>query len=163
MAMYADYAFYKDGFFGDALTAENANKWLSLASDEVDTLTFGRLTFAFPTVEAHVEKVKKAVCAIAEALYYVDLQRKAAMAQKAQDGSYRGAIASVSSGRESISYAGNNASASVYAVAATSAVEQGKLIGSIAVKYLANIPDANGINLLYAGEVRHVPKHNHTV
>ncbi|MBQ2865729.1 MAG: hypothetical protein IJE90_04340, partial [Clostridia bacterium] len=90
MAMYADHAFYKDGFFGDTLTEENANKWLSLASDEVDTLTFGRLTFAFPTVEAHVEKVKKAVCAIAEALYYVDLQRKAAMAQKAQDGSYRG-------------------------------------------------------------------------
>ena len=163
MAAYADLTFYKDSFFGEELTEKNANKWLSLASDEIDTLTFGRLTFAFPTVEAHIEKVKKAVCAIAEALYYVDLQRKAAMAQKAQDGSYRGAIASVSSGRESISYAGNNASASVYAVAATSAVEQGKLIGSIAVKYLANIPDANGINLLYAGEVRHVPKHDHTV
>lgn len=163
MAMYADHAFYKDGFFGDALTEDDADKWLSLASDEVDTLTFGRLAFAFPTLEAHAEKVKKAVCAIAEALYYIDLQRKAAMAQKAQDGSYRGAIASVSSGRESISYAGNNASASVYAAAAASAVEQSKLIDSVAVKYLANIPDANGINLLYAGEARHVRKHNHAV
>ena len=160
---YADFDYYQKSYFGDVLTEENAPKWLSRASDELDGPTFGRLTFAFPTIEAHAEKVKKAVCAIAEALYYVDLQRKAAMAQKAQDGSYRGAIASVSSGRESISYAGNNASASVYAVAATSAVEQGKLISSIAVKYLANIPDANGINLLYAGEVRHVPKHNHTV
>lgn len=163
MAMYADHAFYKDTFFGDALTEENANKWLSLASDEIDTLTFGRLTFAFPTVEAHIEKIKKAVCAVAEALFYIDFQRQAATAQKVQDGTYRGVIASVSSGRESISYAVNNTSASTYAAAAASAVEQNKLICSIAVRYLANIPDANGINLLYAGEVRYVPKHYHTV
>lgn len=163
MAAYADLTFYKDSFFGEELTEKNANKWLSLASDEIDTLTFGRLTFAFPTVEAHAEKVKKAVCAIAEALYHIDLQRKAATAQQSADGSYRGAIASISSGRESISYAVGNASASTYAAAAASAVEQNKLLGSIAVKYLANIPDANGINLLYAGEVRYVPRHNHTI
>lgn len=163
MAAYADITFYKDNFFGEALTEKNANKWLSLASDELDTLTFGRLTFAFPTVEAHVEKVKKAVCAIAETLYYIDLQRKAATAQQAEDGTYRGAVASISSGRESISFSVGNASASTYAAAAASTAEQAKLIGSAAVKYLANIPDANGINLLYAGEVRYVPKHNHTV
>ena len=163
MAAYADQSFYKEGFFGETLTEDNADKWLSLASDEIDTITFGRLTFAFPTVEAHAEKVKKAVCAVAEALYFIDLQRKAATAQKAQDGTYRGAVASVSSGRESISFSVNNSSASVYAAAAASAVEQNKLISGIAVKYLANIPDANGINLLYAGEVRHVPKHNNSV
>lgn len=163
MAAYADLNFYTETFFGDVLTEKNANKWLSLASDEIDTLTFGRLTFAFPTVEAHVEKVKKAVCAIAETLYYIDLQRKAATAQQTADGTYKGAIASISSGRESISYAVGNASASTYAAAAASAVEQTKLLSSIAVKYLANIPDAHGINLLYAGEVRYVPKHNHTI
>lgn len=64
MAAYADFTFYTDKFFGDTLTDKNADKWLSLASDEIDNITFGRLTFAFPTVEAHVEKVKKAVCAI---------------------------------------------------------------------------------------------------
>lgn len=163
MAAYTDLTFYKEGFFGEALTEQNANKWLSLASDEIDTLTFGRLTFAFPTVEAHIEKVKKAVCAVAEALYYIDLQRKAATAQQTADGSYRGTVASVSSGRESISYAVGNAYTSTYAAAAASAVEQNKLLSSIAVKYLANIPDANGINLLFAGEVRYVPQHNHTV
>ncbi len=163
MAAYADLTFYKDSYFGDVLTDENANKWLSLASDEIDTLTFGRLTFAFPTVEAHIEKVKKAVCAVAEALYHIDLQRKAVTAQQTADGSYRGAVASVSSGRESVSYAVGSASASTYAAAAANADEQTKLLSSIAVKYLANIPDANGINLLYAGEVRYVPKHNHTV
>lgn len=163
MASYTDFTFYTDSFFGDVLTEKNANKWLSLASDELDTFTFGRLSFAFPTVELHAEKVKKAVCAIAEALYNIDLQRKAVTAQPSADGSYRGAVSSISSGRESISYSVSNASASIYAAAAASAVEQNKLLGSITVKYLANIPDANGINLLYAGEVRNVPKHDHTI
>lgn len=70
---------------------------------------------------------------------------------------------SVSSGRESISYSVGNTSASVYAAAAANFAEQNKLVGSIAVKYLANIPDANGTNLLYAGEVHYVPKHDHAV
>lgn len=163
MATYADFTFYTDKFFGDTLTVDNADKWLSLASDELDAFTFGRLTFAFPAIEAHVEKVKKAVCAIADALYNIDIQHRATTAQPSADGTYRGAIASVSSGRESISYSVGNASASAYTAAAASVAEQTKLLSSIAVKYLANIPDANGINLLYAGEVRHVPKHDYTV
>ena len=160
---YADHTFYTESYYGEVLTSENADRWLEAASDELDALTFGRLTFAFPEVAAHVSKVKKAVCAIAEALYSIDAQRKAAAATKAEDGTYRGAIASVSSGRESISYSAGNASVSVYAAAAANEVERNKLIGSIAVKYLANIPDTDGINLLYAGEVRHVPQHNNPV
>ena len=151
MAMYADYNFYKNTFFGDTLTEENASKWLSLASDEIDALTFGRLGFAFPINESHAEKARKAVCAIAESLFNIDLQRKAAAACQSSDGSYRGAIASVSSGRESISYSTNSTAASVYAAAAADAEAQFKLLSGIAVKYLANIPDANGVNLLYAG------------
>lgn len=148
---YADFDFYKSGYYGDALTEDNANKWLSLASDELDGPTFGRLTHAFPTIEAHAERVKKAVCAIAEALFYIDVQRQAVAAQKASDGSYRGAVASISSGKESISYSAIGATASVHASAAASAAEQSRLICGIACKYLANIPDANGVNLLYAG------------
>lgn len=163
MAAYADFNYYQNTFYGDTLTAENANKWLSLASDELDSPTFGRLATAFPVIEAHADKVKKAVCAIAEALYNIDLQRKAAAARVTEDGEYRGSVASISSGRESISFSVNNASASVYAAAAANAAEQSKLIGSIAAKYLANVPDANGVNLLYAGEVRYVSKYNHSV
>lgn len=159
---YADFAFYQEGFFGDVLTEDNAEKWLSRASDELDGPTFGRLTFAFPTIEAHAKKVRKAVCAIAEALYYIDIQRRAASAQKAADGSYRGSVASVSSGRESISYS-NNSAATTYAAAAASAEAQMSLINSIAVKYLANIPDANGVNLLYAGGGKRVPKYDHSI
>jgi hypothetical protein len=148
---YADFTFYGSSYFGDTLTEETAPKWLERASDELDAITFGRLTFAFPTVEAHAAKVKKAVCAIAEALYWIDVQRRASSAQKAEDGSYHGAVASISSGRESISYSAGSANSSVYAAAATSAEAQTILIGSIAAQYLANIPDANGVNLLYAG------------
>lgn len=151
MAQYADYNFYQNVFYGEIIPRCKAHKWLSLASDEIDTLTFGRLTNAFPSVETHVEKVKKAVCAIAEALYQIDIQHKAVAAQHNADGSYRGAVASISSGRESISYAVGNISASTYAAAAASAVEQDKLLSRIAEKYLANIPDINGVNLLYAG------------
>ena len=159
---YADFDFYQKSFFGDVLTEDNAEKWLSRASDELDGPTFGRLTFAFPAVEAHAEKVKKAVCAIAEALFHIDVQRQAASAQKAADGGYRGSVASISSGRESVSYS-NNSTATVYAAAAASSEAQAHLIRNIAVKYLANIPDANGVNLLYAGGVRRVPKYDYGI
>ena len=157
---YTDFAFYGSGYFGDALTEETAPRWLERASDVLDAITFGRLTFAFPTVDAHAVKVRKAVCAIADALFRIDIQRRASSAQQAEDGSYRGAVASVSSGRESISFSANGANGSVYAAAAASAEAQTNLIGSIAAQYLANIPDANGVNLLYAGGVGHVPRHD---
>lgn len=160
MAAYADYKFYKNNFYGDILAEDVASKWLCLASDEIDSLTFGRLSFAFPTVDAHVEKVGKAVCAVAEALYNIDLQYKAAGVQQAADGSYRGAVSSISSGRESISYSDNTAATSIYAAAAVSAEERTKLISGIIVKYLANVPDANGINLLYAGGMHRVSKYD---
>ena len=148
---YADNDFYHEKFHGELLEANAVDKWLDMASDELDTLTFGRLITAFPTVEGHAIKVRKAVCAIADALFLIDAQRQAVAAQKASDGTYRGAVASISSGKESISYTAVGATASVYASAAADAAEQARLIGSIACKYLANIPDATGVNLLYAG------------
>lgn len=150
---YADLTFYQDEYFGDLLTEDNAAKWLERASDWLDVLTRGRLTFAFPTVSGHIAKVKKAVCAMAEALFSVDEQRKALMVQKAADGSYKGTVASISSGKESITYlSGSSAtSSSVYAAAAADSEAETKLVLDTAVMYLAGIPDANGINLLYAG------------
>jgi hypothetical protein len=86
----------------------------------------------------------------------IDEQKKAASAQQADDGSYRGAIASITSGKESISYAvGSAASISAYAAAAASAGAQTQLLGDIAAKYLARVPDANGVFLLYAGVMNH--------
>lgn len=151
---YADLTFYSEVYHGDILTSENAEKWLEWASDEIDNITFGRLAFAFPVVDAHVVKVKKAACAIADALCCIDAQQRAVSAQKAPDGSYRGALASVTSGKESVSYAvSGTKDSSIYAAAAASSSAQAALIKDIASKYLANVPDATGINLLYAGGV----------
>jgi hypothetical protein len=147
---YADYDFYVNSFYGDKLTRENANRYLERASDELDSLTFGRLAILFPTNEAHAIKVRKAVCAVADTLYLVDFQRKAVAMQQASDGTYRGAISSMSSGKESISYS-NGVTTSVYAKAAADEEVLTKLIADTAAKYLANIPDAKGTNLLYAG------------
>lgn len=148
---YSDFDFYKNVYFGDELTEDNAPKYLEHASDEVCALTFDRLTKSFPTIEAHAVKVKKAVCAVAEILYLVDCQKKAVSAQKTEDGNFRGAVSSVSSGRESISYATNGTASSVYASAAASTQALNDLVRDTAVKYLANVPDSNGVNLLYAG------------
>ncbi|MBQ9347018.1 MAG: hypothetical protein IJT94_06705 [Oscillibacter sp.] len=149
--MYADYSFYSQTYFGEILTEDNAARWLSRASDELDTLTFGRLISAFPTEAAHEEKVRKAACAVADVLFLVDVQRRAVSAQKGQDGQYRGAVASVTSGKESISYAVTGTAASTYSAAAASPDALANLVWDTACKYLANIPDATGINLLYAG------------
>lgn len=148
---YANFTFYRDSYFGEILTEDSAARWLSRAGDELDALTFGRLSSAFPTDEANAEKVRKAVCAAADALFCVDMQRRAASAQKDADGQYRGAVASVTSGRESVSYAVGGNAATVYATAAANPAALTELLYAIAVKYLSNVPDANGVNFLYAG------------
>lgn len=147
---YTDFDFYTTGFHGDVLTEQTAAKWLERASDEIDLVTFHRLDAGFPTEETHAIKVKKAVCAVAEVLFFVDEQRQAVSVSKDSQGRYRGAVASISSGRESVSYA-QTASNSVYAKAVADQAEMSRLVRDVATKYLANVPDAYGINLLYAG------------
>ena len=144
---YADYKFYTEKYHGNTMEHTFAPEWLEKASDTLDSLTYNRLSFAFPTVEAHANKVKKAACAIADALY---IQKTAMSAQKTEDGEIHGAISSISSGRESISYVAKGAD-SVYGKAASDEKELTRLLYQITLTYLAGIPDANGINLLYGG------------
>lgn len=148
---YTDYDFYTDRYYGNVLTSENADKFLERASDFVDTITYGRLVEAFPVVEAHAEKVKKAVCAVAEALYLIDLQGMSMRAQEDENGQVKGIVTSLSSGKESVSYATPSASLSAYAAANVDTVTKNKLLGDTATQYLANVPSSKGINLLYGG------------
>lgn len=148
---YADYNFYTESYYGDELTESNAAKWLERASDELDALTFHRLQRYYPSSESSDKSVKKAVCAIAETLLRIDVQMQAGSAQKGSDGLYHGAIASLSSGRESVSYASNSAGSTIYAKAAVDEAVKLKLLQSAAVKYLSGVSDERGINLLYAG------------
>ena len=147
---YADYKFYTSVYAGDMLTEQNANKWLTRASDEVDAVTFHRLASGFPTEESYAVRVRKAVCAVAETLYRVDEARRAMSAMQDAQGNYHGPVTSVSSGRESISYA-SNGNTSMYAKAAADTTVLASLILGDVVRYLGGVPDANGVNLLYAG------------
>lgn len=149
---YADYGFYTGVYFGDELPPEKALKWLTRASDWLDIVTRKRLKTAYPV--EHDEAVKKAVCALAEALHGIEEQRKAGEAHRADDGTYRGAVSSITAGKQSISYAGSSAGGSTYAAAAASEAARSALLTDITCHYLADVPDANGTNLLYAGEER---------
>ena len=79
---YADYEFYTARYFGDELTEATAPKWLERASDAVDTITFYRLAQGMPEDDAHVVRVKKAVCALADILFRVEQQRTVTAASK---------------------------------------------------------------------------------
>lgn len=147
---YTDYQFYRDSFFGTVLTEDNAPGWLERASDEIDTLTSLRLVDWFPENEIHAAKVRKAVCAVAEVLYLVEQERQAVAAGTDAHGVLRPAVSSITAGRESISYARSGAS-SVYVKAVGDRNALDTLIRDTAGKYLAGIPDRNGVNLLYRG------------
>lgn len=149
--MYSTSQFYVEEYFGNEIPLDDINKYLSRASDELDTLTYGRLIKAYPTEQIYDEKVQKAVCAVAECLYKIEEQRKAVASRIDTDGKYTGPISSIKAGEESVSYASVNSSSSVYSAAAASKEAQNQLIAETAVRYIANVPDANGINLLYAG------------
>ena len=147
---YADYEFYFSRYFGDVLTEATAPKWLECASDAVDNITFHRLEQGMPEEEAHVVRVRKAVCALAEVLYRVDQQRAVTSASKDAQGNLRPAVASMTSGKESVSYV-QSAEAYVYAKAASDSAALNSLLQSEAERYLANVPGPDGVNLLYAG------------
>lgn len=149
--MYSTSQFYVEEYFGNEIPLDDINKYLSRASDELDTLTYGRLVKAYPTEQIYSEKVQKAVCAVAECLYKIEEQRKAVAARVDTDGKYTGPISSIKAGEESVSYTSVNSSSSVYSAAAASKEAQNQLVAETAARYIANVPDANGINLLYAG------------
>lgn len=46
--MYSTSQFYVEEYFGNEIPLDDINKYLSRASDELDTLTYGRLIKAYP-------------------------------------------------------------------------------------------------------------------
>lgn len=76
---YADYQFYTEKYYGDTVPESDFPKYAERASDRIDAITFDRLVNGFPEEERAVTKVKKAVCAVAEALYQIDQIKKASM------------------------------------------------------------------------------------
>lgn len=155
---YTDYQFYTEKYYGDTVPEDDFPKYAERASDRIDAITFDRLVNGFPDEERAVTKVKKAVCAVAEALYQIDQIKKASIESVGtvtrEDGTVVSkAVSSISSGSESISYATGSSGVleSIYGQATVDKKVEGVLLYQIATEYLSGVTDNKGICLLYAG------------
>lgn len=156
MALYVDYEFYKDLYGENAVPESDFDRLSWEAQKRIDNLTFGKLKFAFPTDEYDAEAVKRCVCKLVEIAYEIDSANKRVNDGKGyvedENGIHGKVISSVSSGSESISYTAKseNGSTIIDAVLSDKAA-QDKLYADTVKEYLVGVPDANGVNLLYAG------------
>lgn len=155
---YADYQFYTTTYYGDTVPESDFPKYAERAGDRIDSITFDRLVNGFPEEERAVTKVKKAVCAVAEALYQIDQIKKASMETVGtvtrEDGTVISkAVSSISSGSESISFATGSSgnTESIYGQAAVDKKVESVLLYQVATEYLSGVTDKKGICLLYAG------------
>lgn len=164
MAAYADYEFYTTKYYGSAMPdSQSFDKEAERASDFLDIVTRDRLVDGLPDNEREQTKIKKAVCAVADKLYGLELAEKQALSAAAgiitsgSGGATTGVITSKSSGSESISYAspseianGAKAWSTVYSAAGDEQATN-KLLYDTAKVYLMGVRDNNGVPLLYAG------------
>lgn len=161
---YADYEFYTTKYYGSAIQdSQSFDKEAERASDFLDIITFDRLVDGLPDNERAQTKIKKAVCALADKLYGLELAEKQALSAatgsitSGTGGATTGVITSKSSGSESISYASPseiaNGAKAWSAVYSTTGDEQAtnKLLYDTAKVYLVGVKDNEGMPLLYAG------------
>lgn len=74
---YADYEFYTTKYYGSAIpNSQSFDKQAERASDYLDRITFNRLVDGLPENEREQTKIKKAVCALADKLYGLELAEK---------------------------------------------------------------------------------------
>ena len=162
---YADYEFYTTSYFGSVVPEADFPRLAERASDFVDTMTFDRLVDGLPTNERAQNRIKKAVCSLAELMYQIELAEKnatnaavsGASTAIGSGGSTTGIVTSVSSGSESISYAtpqqiGASAKewSAVYA-AAGDVQKTNDLLLKTALPLLMGVRTDDGIPVLYAG------------
>ena len=161
---YTDFEFYATTYHGNVVPEADFPRIADRASDFLDVITFDRLIDGLPDNDRAKTKVQKAVCAVAEKLYELELADKQALSAAAggtsssgSGGATSGVITSRSAGSESISYASPSEMAN--GAKTWSAVYQGagnpqetnKMLESTARLYLTGVKDNNGVNLLYAG------------
>lgn len=155
---YTDYTFYINEYCGDVVPETDFPKYVSRASDRIDTITFDRLADGLPSDARANQKVQKAVCSVAEALYQIDSVKNALLNNlgtvETEDGKVTGkTVSSVTAGSESITYSTgmSDASKTVYAQAVMDKKVENILIRQIAGEYLYGVTDDSGVCLLYAG------------
>lgn len=158
MAAYVDYEFYKLLYGDDAVPESDFNRLSWEACRKLDSITSGKLKFAFPTDEDDAETVRRCACKLIEIAAAIEAANKRVAEGQGYvvdeaTGSVRGkAVASVTSGSESISYTAKSDSGSTIIDSVLSDKDaQEKLFLDTAKDYLYGARDANGVPLLYAG------------
>lgn len=160
---YTTFTFYEQTYHGNVVPAEDFDRVADRASDFLDVITFDRLAGGLPSDERAATKVQKAVCAVCDKLYQLELSEKQALSAAGgassggTGGVASGVITSRSSGSESISYAspseianGAKAWSTVYQ-AAGDMQKTNKLLEDAARWYLTGVRNDDGVLLLYAG------------
>ncbi len=161
---YTTFTFYEQTYHGNVVPAEDFDRIADRASDFLDTITFDRLAGGLPSDERAATKVQKAVCAVCDKLYQLELADKQALSAAAggtssggSGGATSGVITSRSAGSESISYAspsemanGAKVWSAVYK-AAGDMQKTNKLLEDAVRWYLTGVRNDDGVLLLYAG------------
>lgn len=161
---YTDWNFYETTYHGNVVPETDFPRIADRASDFLDVITFDRLVDGLPSDERAATKVQKAVCAVSDHIYELELAQKQANAAAqaggssgASGGATSGIISSRSAGSESISYASLSDTASgaknwsaVYQAAGDETLTN-NLLYSAAKLYLTGVKDDKGVLLLYAG------------
>ncbi len=160
---YTTFTFYEQTYHGNVVPAEDFDRIADRASDFLDVVTFDRLAGGLPSDERAATKVQKAVCAVCDKLYQLELADKQALSAAAGgtssggSGGAEGVVTSRSAGSESISYAspsemanGAKAWSAVYQ-ATGDAQATNKNLEDTARLYLTGVRTDEGVLLLYAG------------
>lgn len=155
--MYADFNYYQTEYGGKVIeSADNFTHFGRKAERRMDAITGNKLQFAFPTKKKDKEAVKDCLCELTEFLYQLDSYQRAAMDSagvvEQDDGMVRGkVVTSISSGSESIGYSAKSSADTSLMEAAKDKKVADAMINSMVRDGLSGVPDANGVNLLYAG------------
>ena len=161
---YADFEFYTTTYHGNVVPESDFDRIADRANDFLDVITFDRLADGLPSDERAATKAQKAVCAVCDKLYQLELADKQALSVAAggtssggSGGVTSGVITSKSAGSESISYAspsemanGAKTWSAVYQAAGDERATN-KLLYDTAKVYLTGVRDNEGTPLLYAG------------
>lgn len=164
---YTDFEFYTTTYHGNVVPEADFPRIADRASDFLDVITFDRLVDGLPDDERAKTKVQKAVCAVSDKLYELELAEKQALSAAAggtssstaggTGGVNAGVVTSRSAGSESISYAspsemanGAKTWSAVYQAAGDETLTN-NLLYSAARLYLMGVKDDEGVLILYAG------------
>ena len=156
--MYADFTYYQNEYGGKMVESAEFARMERKSARLMDGITGNKLQFAFPVNDRDSAAVKDCQCELIDFLQQVEQYQNAALQSVGiviqADGTVKGkVITSISSGSESRSYSIGGSASTAVAEAAKDKKVMDMLVYGIVRDNLSGVPDANGVNLLYAGKV----------